>query len=52
MPRNRGVVYRPDDTTSALKEIIRIQDEQLQLQKSLITALDTRFGVVAGPTNT
>lgn len=50
--QQRGVVPKPDNTLSALNEIIRIQGEQLQLQKNLITALDTRFGVAAGPANT
>lgn len=49
--QRRGVVSKPDDKFSALNEIMRIQGEQLQLQKNLITVLDTRFGVAADPAN-
>ena len=48
----RGALSKPDDKLSALNEIIRIQGEQLQVQKSFIAVLETRFGVAAGPVNT
>lgn len=48
----RGALSKPDDKLSALNEIIRIQGEQLQVQKNFIAVLETRFGVAAGPVNT
>ena len=50
--QRRGVFSKPDDTLSALNEIIRIQGEQLQAQKNFIAVLETRFGVAVSPANT
>jgi len=50
--QRRGVVSKPDDTLSALKDIIRIQGEQLQLQKDLVAVLKTRTGVAAAHVTT
>lgn len=50
--QRRGVFSKPDDTLSALAEIIRIEGEQLQVQKDFIVVLETRVGVAAGPVNT
>jgi uncharacterized membrane protein YedE/YeeE len=43
-----AVTPKPDDSLSALNKIIRIQSEQLQLQKDLIAGLENRFGATAG----
>lgn len=50
--QQRDVLSKSDDTLSALNEIIRIQGEQLQVQKKFIAVLETQFGVAAGPVNT
>jgi uncharacterized membrane protein YedE/YeeE len=50
--QQQGVLSKPDDTLAALNEIIRIQGEQLQLQKDLVAALQTRVGVAAGSPTT
>jgi hypothetical protein len=48
----KGVFSKPDGTLSALHEIIRIQGEQLRLQKDLVAVLETRIGVAASPATT
>lgn len=45
--QKRDVLSKPDDTLSALNKIIRIQGEQLRLQKRLMEVLETRIGVAA-----
>lgn len=50
--QRKGVSSEAVGTISALNEIVRIQGEQLQQQKNLITMLETRFGVAAGSATT
>ena len=50
--KRKGVSSEAVGTISALNEIVRIQGEQLQQQKNLITMLETRFGVAAGSATT
>jgi hypothetical protein len=47
--QRKGVFTKPDGTLSALNEIIRIQGEQLRLQKDLVAGLETRARVAASP---
>jgi hypothetical protein len=46
--KRKGVSSEAVGTISALNEIVRIQGEQLQQQKNLISMLETRFGMAAG----
>lgn len=46
--KRKGVSSEAVGTVSVLNEILRIQGEQLQQKKNLITMLETRFGMAAG----
>ena len=50
--QRKAVYSKTDDTLSTLKELVCIQGAQLRLQEDLMTVLEFRFGVAAGPAPT